>query len=69
VLGGIGHRQAAQFGQALDRTLALGDVLQQGQAVRVAQGAGDLGQRFQDGGSSVAAFMPGTLASLYHSSK
>ncbi|MNJ73728.1 hypothetical protein D3C77_705650 [compost metagenome] len=43
VLGGVGHGQPAQFGQALDRTLALGDVFEQVQPMRMAQGAGQLG--------------------------
>ncbi len=47
MLGGIGYRQPGQFGQALHGALALGDVLQQGQAMGMAERAGDLGQGFQ----------------------
>ena len=47
VLGGIGHRQPGQFSQAFHGALALGDVLQQHQPVRVPQGLGDLGERIE----------------------
>ncbi|MCY1538513.1 hypothetical protein D9M68_740590 [compost metagenome] len=43
MLGRIGHRQSGQLGQALDRTFALGDVLEQYQAMRMPQGLGDFG--------------------------
>lgn len=40
----VGHRQASQFSQPLDRTLTLRDVFQQDQAMGIAQGAGKFGQ-------------------------
>jgi hypothetical protein len=44
VLRGVGHGQAAQFGQPLHGLLPLYHMVQQGQAVGVPQGAGQFGQ-------------------------
>jgi hypothetical protein len=47
MLRGVGQGQAGELGQALDRTLALGCMFQQFQAVALTQDAGQLGELFE----------------------